>query len=131
VKKSKTTPDKLLTETELELMTILWKLGEGSVGDVIDNLPKERDLAYTSVSTILRILEQKDVLKTRKEGRGHIYIPAIKKSEYEAKTVRHVVDKVFDGTPVALVRQLLDTMKIDQSELDELKKIIAQSAGKQ
>ncbi|MCC6278766.1 MAG: BlaI/MecI/CopY family transcriptional regulator [Oligoflexia bacterium] len=130
VKKTKTTPDKLLTETELELMTILWKLGEGSVGDVIENLPKERDLAYTSVSTILRILEQKEVLKTRKEGRGHIYIPAIKKSDYEAKTVRHVVDKVFDGTPVALVRQLLDTMKIDQSELDELKKIIAQSEGK-
>jgi predicted transcriptional regulator len=50
---------KLLTETELELMTILWKLGEGSVNDVLAELPQGRDLAYTSVSTILRILEQK------------------------------------------------------------------------
>ena len=66
MKKTKTTEAKLLTETELELMTILWKLGEGSVADVIALLPKERALAYTSVSTILRILEQKEILTTRK-----------------------------------------------------------------
>jgi predicted transcriptional regulator len=121
---------KLLTETELELMTILWKLNEGSVSDVIENLSKERDLAYTSVSTIMRILEQKGVLKTRKEGRGHIYTPLLKKSDYEAKTVKHVVDRVFDGTPVALVRQLLDTVKLNESDLKELKKLIDQAGGK-
>ena len=49
---------KLLTETELELMTLLWKLGEGAVNDVMDALPPQRRLAYTSVSTMLRILEQ-------------------------------------------------------------------------
>lgn len=121
---------KLLTETELELMTILWKLDEGSVSDVIEQLPEERDLAYTSVSTILRILEQKGILKTRKEGRGHIYTPQLKKSDYEAKTVKHVVDRVFDGTPVALVRQLLDTVKLNESDLKELKKLIDQAGVK-
>ena len=70
---------KLLTEVELELMTALWKLGEGSVADVLETLPKERKLAYTSVSTILRILEQKKVLKARKEGRGHVYVPMLEK----------------------------------------------------
>lgn len=126
----KDTEGKLLTETELELMTILWKLEEGSVSDVMQHLSKERDLAYTSVSTILRILEQKGILKTRKEGRGHIYIPLLKKSDYEAKTVRHVVERVFDGTPVALVRQLLDTVKLDEADLKELKKMIDQARGK-
>lgn len=120
---------KLLTETELELMTILWKLEEGSVAEVLENLPKQRDLAYTSVSTILRILEQKGVLKTRKEGRGHVYIPQIKKTEYEAKTVKHVVDRVFDGTPVALVRQLLDSVNLNDDDLNELKKLINDKAG--
>ncbi len=117
--------EKLLTDVELELMSILWKLGEGSVADVIEQLPKNRALAYTSVSTILRILEQKDVLKTRKEGRGHIYIPLLKKTDYESKTVKHVVERVFDGTPVALVRQLLDSVKVDKKELEELKKLLA------
>lgn len=128
--KEKETEAKLLTETELELMTILWKLSEGSVADVIDHLPKDRNLAYTSVSTILRILEQKSILKIRKEGRGHVYIPQIKKSEYEAKTVKHVVDRVFDGTPVALVRQLLNSGQLDESDLKELKSLIDQAGSK-
>ena len=121
---------RLLTETELELMKILWRLGEGSVADVIEQLPQERDLAYTSVSTILRILEQKRVLKTRKEGRGHIYVPQIKKSEYEVKTVKHVVDRVFDGTPIALVRQLLDAVKLNENDLKELRRLIDQAGGR-
>lgn len=122
--KAKEADGKMLTETELELMTILWKLEEGSVADVIEHLPKERSLAYTSVSTIMRILEQKGVLKTRKEGRGHIYIPELKKSEYEAKTVKHVVERVFDGTPVALVRQLLDSVELNEKDLNALKELI-------
>ncbi|MBK8201664.1 MAG: BlaI/MecI/CopY family transcriptional regulator [Bdellovibrionales bacterium] len=125
--KTKVNDGKRLTETELELMTILWRLGEGSVADVIEQLPRERDLAYTSVSTILRILEQKEILKTRKAGRGHIYIPRLKKNDYEAKTVRHVVERVFDGTPVALVRQLLDSVKLDEKELRELKNLVDQA----
>ncbi len=125
-KSKKTNDEKLLTETELELMTILWQLGEGTVAEVIEQLPTGRDLAYTSVSTILRILEQKNVLTVRKEGRGHCYIPQLQKNEYEAKTVKHVVERVFDGTPVALVRQLLDSVKLDQAEINELKKLIEQ-----
>ncbi|MCB0408065.1 MAG: BlaI/MecI/CopY family transcriptional regulator, partial [Bdellovibrionales bacterium] len=82
-----------------------------------------------SVSTILRILEQKGVLKTRKEGRGHIYIPVLAKTEYEAKTVKHVVERVFEGTPVALVRQLLDTVNLDAQALKELKTLIDSKSG--
>ncbi len=122
--KGKDTEAKLLTETELELMTIIWRLGEGSVSDVLEQLPKERNLAYTSVSTILRILEQKHILKARKEGRGHVYIPQIRKTDYEAKTVRHVVERVFNGTPVALVRQLLDSVELNEADLKELKGLI-------
>ncbi len=132
MKKSKTKEidNKLLTDTELELMTILWRLGEGTVNDVIAQLPKERNLAYTSVSTILRILEQKEILQTRKEGRGHIYTPQIEKTEYEAKTVKHVVDRVFDGTPVALVRQLLSSGQLSESDLKELKSLIVKSGDR-
>jgi predicted transcriptional regulator len=123
LKKAKHT-DKLLTEVELELMSILWNLQEGSVADVLEQLPKSRDLAYTSVSTILRILEQKEILETRKEGRGHIYIPLLKKSDYESRTVKHLVERVFGGTPVALVKQLLDSGQVDEKQIEELKKLV-------
>lgn len=124
MKKTKT-PEKLLTDVELEFMSVIWRLGEASVNDVLDQLPPERKVAYTSVSTILRILEQKGVLGARKEGRGHVYVPAFSKSDYESRTLQHVVNKVFDGTPVALVRQLLGTVKMKPEELAELKNLVS------
>lgn len=122
--------EKLLTEAETELMSILWKLGEGSVADVMEHLPSERDLAYTSVSTFLRILEQKKILKTRKEGRGHVYIPALNKQEYEARTVKHVVDKVFDGAPLSLARQLINTSQLSKEEIQELRALLKRAEEK-
>ncbi len=115
---------KLLTDTELELMNILWSLGEGNVHQVIEKLPKGRELAYTSVSTIMRILEEKGVLKTRKEGRGHVYIPAMKKSDYESRSLNHMVENVFAGTPSALVKQLLSSVDISADELKEIKALL-------
>jgi predicted transcriptional regulator len=131
VKKAKAAAtEKLLTDVELELMTVLWKLGEGSVAEVMEGLPPQRDLAYTSVSTILRILEQKGILHTRKAGRGHIYIPTLAKSEYEAKTIKHVMNNVFDGAPVALVKQLLSSVKMKESDLQDLKALIDEVGSK-
>lgn len=122
--------DRPLTAVEFELMSILWRLGEGSVNDVLDQLPKERNLAYTSVSTILRILEQKSIVNIRKEGRGHIYIPVINKSEYEAVAVKDVVERVFGGTPAALVKQLLGSGGVSDLELAEIKRLIAEFGSK-
>ena len=110
-----------LTDVELELMTILWRIKEGSVHDVIEQLAKDRSLAYTSVSTILRILEQKQVIESRKEGRGHIYYPIVSKTEYEASSVKRLVETVFDGAPTAMVKQLLNSSNLTQSDLKELK----------
>lgn len=125
-----TNNQRLLTETELELMGILWSLGEGSVTQVMEKLPKGRNLAYTSVSTILRILEQKEVLKSRKEGRGHIYIPLLKKVEYEKRTLKHVVDNVFEGTPISLIKRLIGSTTLKENELDEIKKLIEEAKNK-
>ena len=116
---------KLLTETELELMTIVWRLGEGSVNDVIKNLPEHRQLAYTSVSTILRILEKKNVLTSRKNGKSHIYTPALSKSDYEHRSLGHLLSNVFSGVPTSLVRTLVDSDELSPEDLTEIKKIIS------
>jgi predicted transcriptional regulator len=130
MKKNKPIEHKMLTEVELELMTILWKLNEASVAEVIEELSSDRKLAYTSVSTIIRILEQKEILGSRKEGRGHIYFPLILKSDYETKAVKHVVDKVFAGTPLLLVKQLLSSTKLSEVEIKELKDLIKNNGSK-
>ena len=118
--------EKMLTEVELELMSILWRLGEGTVNDVISGLSLGRELAYTSVSTILRILEQKKIVKARKEGRGHTYVPLLTKDAYETKAVRHVVDRVFEGTPANLVNHLLKAGDLTEQDIAELKALIDQ-----
>ena len=114
------TEPKLLTDVELELMTALWQAGEATVRDVLELLPAERKLAYTSVSTILRILEKKKLVRARKEGKAHIYAPTVSKSDYESRSLRDLVDKVFDGTPSAMVMRLLDDEGLTAEELREI-----------
>ena len=123
-KLSKSSQTRLLTAVELELMRILWRLGEGTVHAVMAELPPGRELAYTSVSTMLRILEQKEFVTSRKEGRGHIYLPAIPKSEYEKTAIRQVVGQVFDGAAVSLVRRLVEEETLTKADLGALREII-------
>ena len=113
---------KLLTQTELELMNILWKIGEGNVNDVL--LETLRPLAYTSASTILRILEQKEIVGSRKEGRGHIYFPKVAKEKYEEVSVQNLVTKVFEGEASSLVRRLIETNALNEKEILELKNLL-------
>jgi predicted transcriptional regulator len=120
---------RLLTETELELMNILWRLGEGTVNDVLAGLSRGRDLAYTSVSTILRILEQKRVVSSRKEGRGHVYVPRVTKEAYEATSLGHLLAKVFDDEPSTLVRRLVETRGLDGEELRKIRALLDRQLG--
>jgi len=117
--------EKLLTETELELMNILWEIKEGTVRDVISRLPKGRDLAYTSVSTILRILEKKTVLKSVKVGKSHIYSPVVKRESYQKKGLNHLIENVFSGAPSSLIRTLLDSKKLKDEDLKALQELIS------
>ncbi len=117
---------KLLTKVELELMKHLWEIGEGTVKDVIAALPDDRKLAYTSVSTMLRILEQKGVLHSRKQGRAHIYTPQIEREHYETSSLINYVKTVFDDTPAMLVKRLLDIDSLSTDDIEEIKKLLRQ-----
>ncbi len=120
----RTSRPKLLTEVELELMSTLWQLGEATVRDVLAQLATGRDLAYTSVSTILRILEGKQLVNSRRNGKANLYRPAVSKSEYERRSLRHLVDKIFDGTPSAMVMRLLDDEGLSRAEIREIQRML-------
>jgi predicted transcriptional regulator len=118
----------LLTESELELMTILWRLEGATVNEVLAALPPDRPLAYTSVSTILRILEQKGVVTSEKIGRGHRYLPAVAKGDYEVVAIGQMVDTVFDGQPLSLVRRLFDGVGLTRKDLASLRALLDDKA---
>lgn len=117
---------KLLTETELELMQILWSVGGGTVHEVLQKLPTGRPLAYTSVSTILRILEQKGFVRSQKLGRGHSYLPLLSKEEYEARSLENLVSKVFQGEPSVLVKRLLEVESLSLADLASIRALLAE-----
>lgn len=115
---------KPLTPVELELMQIVWRQSEVSVADVLEALPPERKLAYTSVSTVLRILEQKGVLQSRKVGRGHLYSALLPREAYEVQSVRHLVETVFEGTPSQLVERLVEAVPLSPEEVAQIRKLL-------
>lgn len=116
----------LLTEAELELMLILWRLGEGTVKDILAALPADRHMAYTTASTIVRIMERKGFVQSRKAGRGHSYSPVISKEDYESRTLGHVVNTLFDRTPASLVARLVNDKKLTAADMEEIRRLLDQ-----
>jgi predicted transcriptional regulator len=117
-------PAKPLTPTELEMMNVIWRLGPCTVNQVVAALREQRELAYTSVSTIVRILEQKGFVSSTREGRGHVYAALVSKQDYQAQTLKRVVSNVFDGAPSLLVQRLLDSDALRPEELAKIKALL-------
>ncbi len=114
----------LLTQVELEFMNQLWALGEGTVRDVLDQLPEDRDLAYTSAATILRILEQKEFVTSRKEGKRHVYTPALGKDSYQSRSLKDLSMKLFDDTPASLVARLVNDDELTDEALGQIRALV-------
>jgi predicted transcriptional regulator len=117
-------PRKPLTATELEMMNVIWRLGSCTVSQVQEDLRPDRELAYSSVSTIIRILEQKGFVTSSKAGRGHLYCAAMAKRDYQTLSLEHVVRQVFDDTPSLLVQRLLDSRNLSENELAQIRALL-------
>jgi predicted transcriptional regulator len=117
-----------LTEAELRLMKILWRRGESAVTDLVADLPEGEALAYNSVLTTIRILEQKGYVEHRQQGRAFVYRPSIAEHEASRSEVRHVLNRFFGNSRERLLLSLLGDQDIAPDELERLKKAIAQAA---
>src|SRR5215469_11698111 len=95
-----------LTPLELEIMNVLWRLGQGNVQAVQQALPRER--AYTTVQTVLNILERKGKVKRAKRDRAYFYKPAVSQSQVARHAVNELVERLFGGSEESLVMSLLD-----------------------
>ena len=122
--------DRILTEVELELMTVIWNLGESTVKDVLSSLPENRDLAYTTVATVMKILEKKKFLVCKKNSYAHIFSPLVSKRDYESTCIEHIVTNVFDGEPVALVQRLLNSQKLQKKEIEAIEQALKNLGAK-
>lgn len=120
-----------LTEAELRLMDVLWKKSSATVAEVADALPKQLSLAYNTVLTTMRILEEKGHVRhtKAKEGRAFVYHPVIGQKEASRKAVRNLLNRFFGDSPRELVLNLLEDESLSPAELKRIRQLIAQDTA--
>ena len=120
-------PEGKLTNAELEIMHVVWELDDGTVRQVHEILNQQRPLAYTTVMTMMNILEEKGHLTRRKEGRAYRYQPVRPKSQVISGMVDDFVGRVFEGSAAPLVVSLVKDKKISKKDLDEIARMIRET----
>ncbi|NOR28080.1 MAG: BlaI/MecI/CopY family transcriptional regulator [Lutibacter sp.] len=111
--------EKQLTKAEEQFMQVLWELEEASVQDIIDQLSKPKP-AYNTVSTIIRILETKNFVGHKAKGRGYIYFPLVKKTDYSNQSLNKLVDGYFGGSFKSMVSFFVNKNDVDLNELETI-----------
>ena len=117
-------PSRSLTDAEARVMAVLWESQRASVADVVRALSKRRVVSYSTVQTILRILETKGYVAHDKVARAFIYRPLVDERQARRRALRHLASRLFKGSPSLLVLNVLEDERIDPDELRQLKKLI-------
>jgi BlaI family transcriptional regulator, penicillinase repressor len=118
------TPHPTLTPQELSIMKVIWSRDEATVRDVYEALREKRSVAYTTVMTMMKILEEKGYLKKTTVERAHVYKPAKPRNQVVGAMVRDFVDRVFDGAPNSLLLQLARDNKLSDKQRRIVKQLI-------
>jgi len=117
----------VLTEAELRLMEVLWTRGPSTVYEVLKALPGEPALAYNTMLTTMRILEDKGYLEHEKDGRAFVYTPTVERDKARQSALRMLLSQFFENSAEQLVLNLLKNEKLSRSEIRRLKKMIEEA----
>jgi BlaI family penicillinase repressor len=120
--------DFVLGDRELDIMGVLWDLGSGTVAEVRRKLPA--DLAYTTVLTILRNLEAKELVSHIAEGKAHRYVPRVARTTARRSALTRMLDKLFHGSPEQLVAQLVEDEQFSAADLKRLRAMLSTPSKK-
>ena len=116
-------PKRHLTNCELEVMDVVWRKGRVTVQEVVDSL--ERSLAYTTVMTTLKILDEtRGVVRRMKQGRAYVYEPTVSREEISRSMAGDLTQRLFGGSAKSLVLSLIESDSMSQSDIEELKQAI-------
>jgi len=114
-----------LPKLELAVMKVVWAEGRATVYDVQEGLLPERKLAYTSVASTLRVLEEKGFLTHDLDGRTYVYRPLAQESEVSRNMLQDILDRLFDGSTERLLTTLFETQRVKPEELEKIQAKIA------
>ena len=118
-----------LSKAELEVARVVWGLGEATVRQVFDALPASRKIDFATVQTYLRRLESKGYVQTRLAGRLRVYKPRVKPESVIRQTVDDLVDRLFGGEALPLMRHLVEQRGLSRGEIRELRNLLKKMEG--
>lgn len=118
--------DIYFTDREADIMQVLWRRGASTVAEVREGL--DDDLAYTTVQTILRTLEQKQYVGHEEEGRTHRYFARVEQQAARKSALQHLLGKLFDGSSELLLTQIVADQKLDREQLERIRKLLEQKS---
>ena len=113
-----------LTPLELEIMKVLWETGPATVQEVQEGLAATRELAYTSVQTMLNVLHRKGKVERELRDRAYLYRPVVSRSEVERTTMSDIIDRLFGGSAESLVLSLVEARKLTPEKLARLQALV-------
>jgi BlaI family transcriptional regulator, penicillinase repressor len=116
-----------LTDAEARVMAVLWRTQTATVADVVEALKETAAVSYSTVQTMLRILEKKGYVGHEKIARAFVYHPVIDERQARRRALQHLVSRLFNGSPSLLVLNVLDDEQLDATELARVKKLIEQA----
>ncbi len=120
-------PSHRLGDLQLRILQSLWARPDASVAEVHAELKPERDLAHTTIATMLRKMEARGLVTHREEGRSFLYRAKVAAEEVSRSVGQHLVERLFEGSLTDAVSHLLTTREVSRQELDELEKLIQQA----
>lgn len=116
----------VLTELQMRVMDTIWDRGEATVSEVRDALHPERNLARTTVATLLSRLEERELLDHRTRGREYVYRPLVERKDVRRSMIREFTDRVFGGDVAGMIRHLLGSSQVDPEDLREVRRLLVE-----
>ena len=117
----------VLTEAESEVMAVVWEKFPITIREIFSSIIKKRDVAYTTVATTVKILEDKKFLTSEKSNKAHLFKPLVEKNTYRRFAARTLIDKLFGGEASNLVMNLIKDEELTAEEKDSIRKLFEES----
>ena len=117
------------SELEMQILSVLWENGPLTVRQVMEAMPDGKQRAYTSILSVMQVMEKKGLLTHTNQGTAHVYKPAQSKRRVLKPFMQKMVSEVFAGRPAALMQALLSETSVSKAELEEMQKLLAEAKG--
>jgi BlaI family transcriptional regulator, penicillinase repressor len=119
------------SDLEMQVLAVLWERGPSTAREVLEAMPDRKKRAYTSILSVMQVMEKKGLLTHTSKGTAHVYHPAVDRRKVLQPLMHRLLNQVFGGRPAAVMQALLDDASVSEADLDEMSKLLAQAQARE